>query len=176
MSGFLSLSLCTDLESETGDDNKVGSDDEVASVHEDEQSKNTNDKSTEGCSEIAKRKLELGKEECKPYVKKSKVSEKERKTKLEKSIAILSDSFKDAADREMDMLMKLEQMRHKEVLEHEIRLKELDNERRREERQHELMLLNLLNNNRNPYPPQMMDFFKGNNSGPSGSESSYFEL
>lgn len=51
MSGFLSLSLCTDLESETGDDNKVGSDDEVASVHEDEQSKNTNDKSTEGCLE-----------------------------------------------------------------------------------------------------------------------------
>ena len=70
--------------------------------------------------------------------------------------------------------MKLEQMRHKEMLEHEIRLKELDNERRREERQHELMLLNLLNNNRNPYPPQMMDFFKGNNSGPSGSERSYF--
>ena len=90
------LSLCTDLESETGDDNKVGSDDEVASVHEDEQSKNTNDKSTEGCSEIARRKLELGKEECKPYVKKSTVSEKERKTELEKSIAMLSDSFKDA--------------------------------------------------------------------------------
>lgn len=102
--------------------------------------------------------------------------EVKRKTKLEKSIAMLSDSFKDAAEREMDMLMKLEQMRHKEMLEHEIRLKELDNERRREERQHELMLLNLLNNNRNPYPPQMMDFFKGNNSGPSGSESSYFEL
>ena len=89
---------------------------------------------------------------------------------------MLSDSFKDAAEREMDMLMKLEQMRHKEMLEHEIRLKELDNECRREERQHELMLLNLLNNNRNPYPPQMMDFYKRNNSGPSGSESSYFEL
>ena len=58
----------------------------------------------------------------------------------------------------------------------EIRLKELDNERRREERQHELMLLNILNNNRNPYSPQMMGFYKGNNSGPSGSESSYFEL
>ena len=70
------------------------------------------------------------------------------------------------------MLMKLEQMRHKEMLEHEIRLKELDNERHREERQHELMLLNLLNNNRNPHPPHMMDF----NSGPSGNESSYFEL
>ena len=93
----------------------------------------------EGCSELAKRKLELEEEELKPYVKKSKVSEKERKTKLEKSIAVLSDSFKDAAEREMDMLMKLEQMRHKEMLEHEIRLKEVDNDNnhRREERQHE---------------------------------------
>ena len=79
-----------------------------------------NDVSTEGCSELAKRKLELEEEDLKPYVKKSKVSKKERKTKLEKSIAVLSDSFKDAAEREMDMLMKLEQMRHKEMLEHEI--------------------------------------------------------
>ena len=154
------------MESETGDDSKIGSDDEIASVHDEEQSKDTNDVSAEGCSELAKRKLELEEEELKPHVKKSKVSKKERKTKLEKSIAVLSDSFKDAAEREMDMLMKLEQMRHKEMLEHEIRLKELDNERRREERQHELMLLNLLNNNRNPYPPQMMDFYKGNNSAP----------
>ena len=164
------------MESETGDDSKIGSDDEVASVHDQEKSKGTNDVSAEGCSELAKRKLELEEEELKPYVKKSKVSKKERKTKLEKSIAVLSDSFKDAAEREMDMLMRLEQMRHKEMLEREIRLKELDNECRREERQHELMLLNLLNNNRNPYPPQMMDFYKKNNSGPSGSESSYFEL
>ena len=89
---------------------------------------------------------------------------------------MLSDSFKDAAEREMDMLMKLEQMRHKEMLKHEIRLKEVDNERHRQERQHELMLLNLLNNNKNPYPPQMMDFYEGNKSGFSGSESSYFEL
>ena len=108
--------------------------------------------------------------------RKARFPKKERKTKLEKSIAVLSDSFKDAAEREMDMLMRLEQMRHKEMLEREIRLKELDNECRREERQRELMLLNLLNNNRNPYPPQMMDFYKKNNSGPSGSESSYFEL
>ena len=132
----------------------------MASVHDEEQRKDTNDMSAVGCSEIAKRKLELEEEEVKPSIKKSKVSKKERKTKHEKSIATLSDSFKDAAEREMDMLMKLEQMRRKEMLEHEIRLKELDNERRREERQHELMLLNLLNNNRNPYPPQMMDFYK----------------
>lgn len=164
------------MESETGDDSKIGSDDEVASVHDEEQSKDINDVSAEGCSELAKRKLELEEEELKPYIKKSKVSKKERKTKLEKSVAVLSDSFKDAAEREMDMLMKLEQMRHKDMLEHEMRLKELDNERRREEQHHELMLLNLLNNNRNPHPPQMMNFYNGNNSGASGSESSYFEL
>ena len=99
------------MESETGDDSKIGSDDEMASVHDEEQSKDTNDVSVEGCSDLAKRKLELEEEELKPHVKKSKVSKKERKTKLEKSIAVLSDSFKDAAEREMDMLMKLEQMR-----------------------------------------------------------------
>ena len=55
------------MESETGDDSKIGSDDE-------EQSKDTNDVSVEGCSELAKRKLELEEEELKPYVKKSKVS------------------------------------------------------------------------------------------------------
>ncbi|XP_068739193.1 transcription initiation factor TFIID subunit 7-like [Montipora capricornis] len=131
-----------DLESETDDDGKIGSDDEVASVHDEEQSNDTNDMKAEGCSELAKRKLELEEEELKPYVKKSNVSKKERKTKLEKSMAVLSDSFKDAAEREMDMLMKLEQMRHKDMFEHEMRLKELDNERRIEERQHELMLLN----------------------------------
>ena len=92
---ILFLSLCSDLESETGDDSKIGSDDEMASVHDEEQSKDTNDVSVEGCSELAKRKLELEEEELKPYVKKSKVSKQERKTKLEKSIAELSDSFKD---------------------------------------------------------------------------------
>ena len=152
MLGELLISLYSDLESGTGDDSKMCSDDEVASVHDEEQRKDTNYVSAKGCSEIAKRKLGLEEEELKPYVKKSKVSKKERKIKLEKSIAVLSDSFKDAAEQEMDMLRKLEQMRDKEVLEHEIRLKELNNKRRREERQHELMLLNLLlNNNRNGF-------------------------
>ena len=40
------------------------------------------------------------------------------------------------------------------MLEHEIRLKELDNDRRREERQHELMLFKMLSQNRNQAPPQ----------------------
>ena len=79
---ILFLSLCSDLESETGDDSKIGSDDEMASVHDEEQSKDTNDVSVEGCSELTKRKLELEEEELKPHVKKSKVSKKERKTSL----------------------------------------------------------------------------------------------
>ena len=66
------------MESETGDDSKIGSDDEVASVHDEEKSKGTNDVSAEGCSELAKRKLELEEEELKPYVKKSKVSKKRK--------------------------------------------------------------------------------------------------
>ena len=53
---ILFLSLCSDLESETGDDSKISSDDEIASVHDEEQSKDTNDVSAEGCSELAKRK------------------------------------------------------------------------------------------------------------------------
>lgn len=73
-----------------------------------------------------------------------------KKTKLEKSIEVLSDGFRAAAEKETEMMIKLEQMRHKETLEHEIRLKELENERRREERQHELLLLNVLSQNRNP--------------------------
>lgn len=151
---------------ETGDDVRV---------HDEELSSNTNEEVGEGCSQIAKRKLELEVEEVKPDIKKSKVAKKGkgRKTKLEQSISMLSDSFKDAAEQEMEMLVKLEQIRHKEMLEHEIRMKELDNVRRREERQHELLLLNILSSNRNPYPPQRMDFYQGSNS---GSESSYFEL
>lgn len=111
---------------ETGDDVRV---------HDEELSSNTNEEVGEGCSEIAKRKLELEVEEVKPDIKKSKVAKKGkgRKTKLEQSISMLSDSFKDAAEQEMEMLVKLEQIRHKEMLEHEIRMKELDNVRRREE-------------------------------------------
>ena len=65
---ILFLSLCSDLESETGDDSKIGSDDEVESVHDEEQSKDTNDVSAEGCSETAKCKLELEEEELKAHV------------------------------------------------------------------------------------------------------------
>ena len=151
---------------ETGDDVRV---------HDEELSSNTNEEVGEGCSELAKRKLELEVEEVKPDIKKSKVAKKGkgRKTNLEQSISVLSDSFKDAAEQEMELLVKLEQITHKEMLEHEIRMKKLDNVRGREEPQHELLLLNILNSNRNPYPPQRMDFYQGSNS---GSESSYFEL
>ena len=70
-------------------------------------------------------------EKAKPGIKKSKVVKKGKKTKLESSIAMLTDSFKVAAQQEMEMIVKLEQIRHKEMLEHELRLtQELDNARR----------------------------------------------
>ena len=77
-----------------------------------------------------------------------------KKSKLEKSIELLGNSFIAASEKESEMMMKIEQNRHKEMLEHEIRLKELDNDRRREERQHELMLFKMLSQNRNQAPPQ----------------------
>ena len=66
---------------ETGDDVRV---------HDEELSSNTNEEVGEGCSEIAKRKLELEVEEVKPDIKKSKVAKKGkgRKTKLEQSISM----------------------------------------------------------------------------------------
>ena len=66
-----------------------------------------------------------------------------KKTKLEKSIEVLSNGFLAAAEKEAETMITIENMQHKERQEHEIRLRELDNERRREERQHELLLLNL---------------------------------
>ena len=77
-----------------------------------------------------------------------------KKSKLEKSIELLGNSFRAASEKESEMMMKIEQNRHKEMLEHEIRLKELDNDRRREERQHELMLFKMLSQNRNQATPQ----------------------
>ena len=78
-----------------------------------------------------------------------------KKTKLEKSIEVLSNGFRAAAEKETEMMVKLEQMRQ-----HEIRLKELENERRREERQHELLLLNVLSQNRNQVTSQDVHFWQ----------------
>ena len=44
---------------------------------------------------------------------------------------MLNEGFKAAAEWKNEMFMKLEWMRHREMLEHEIQLKEVDNERRR---------------------------------------------
>ena len=76
-------------------------------------------------------------------------SKKVKKTKLEKSIELLSESFTNASKREVDMMMQLEEKRHKQMLDHEIRMKELDNERRREERKHEMLMVQMMCNNRN---------------------------
>lgn len=127
----------------------------------------------ERLSEAKKPKLEM-EAEAKTDTKKNKVVKKGKMTRFEKSFAVLTESFKTAAEQEMDMLVKLENMRQKEMLVHEIRLKELENERRREERQHELMLVNLLSQNRNPF--QRMDFYEGSNPVHSGSESSFYEM
>ena len=76
-----------------------------------------------------------------------------KKTKLEKSIEVLSNGFLAAAEKEAETMITIENMRHKGI-----RLRELDNERRREERQHELLLLNLLSQNRNQVPSQDVNF------------------
>jgi hypothetical protein len=81
-----------------------------------------------------------------------------KKTKLEKSIEVLSNGFLAAAEKEAETMMMIEGMRQKERMEQEIRLKELDNEWRREERQHELLLLNVLTQNRNQVPTQDVNY------------------
>ena len=69
---------------------------------------------------------------------------KEKKTKLEKSLEILNKGFKDVAEKETDRFIKLEEMRHKQDLEYQLKFRELENQRRREERQHELAIFQLL--------------------------------
>ena len=138
---------------------------------------------------------EVQEKDEKPSVKICHAAKKRiKKTKLEKSIEMLSEGFQASIEKETDMFMKLERMRHREMLEHEIRLKELDNERRREERQHELLLLNLLGQTRNPLPPQRevnvhpslmyvdtgaghgRHYAQSHGSSSTSDESNYFEL
>ncbi len=112
------------MESGTDDDENdttVETSDDVR-VHDEDLSSNTNKEVCEGCSEIAKRKLELEVEEVKPDFKKSKVAKIGKGKKTKQSIAMLSDSFKDPAEQEMGMMVELEQIRHKEMLEHDIYL------------------------------------------------------
>ena len=77
------------------------------------------------------------------------INRKEKKTKLEKSLEILNKGFKDVAEKETDRFIKLEEMCHKQDLEYQLKLRELENQRRREERQHELAIFQLLSQ-----PPQ----------------------
>ena len=71
-------------------------------------------------------------------------SRKPKKTKLEKSLEMLCDSFKEATEMEMLQQQKIEEGRHKSEMEFELKLRQLEMERRREERQHELSVLQLL--------------------------------
>ena len=141
------LFSCLDLDSGTEenieDNTNIESGDEV-----DNEELSTNSKgSVEGSSGAREDRLSGAKKpklemevEAKTDTKKNKVVKKAKMTRFEKSFAVLTESFKNAAEQEMDMLVKLENLRQKEMLAHEIRLKEIENERRREERQHELML------------------------------------
>ena len=60
-------------------------------------------------------------------------SKKQKKTKLGKSLEVLTEGF-----------LRLEELRHKREMDYQIKMKELDNERRREERKHELAIFHLL--------------------------------
>ena len=119
-----------------------------------ENEKKENEKNENEKKENEKNENEKKEKEASMQILKRKI----QKTKLEKSIEVLSNGFRAAAEKETEMMVKLEQMRHKEMLEHEIRLKELENERRREERQHELLLLNILSQNRNQVTSQDVHF------------------
>lgn len=50
------------------------------------------------------------------------------------------------------MLFKIEEMRSKQLMDHEIRMKQLDNERRKEERQHELQMLSMMTQMKSQQP------------------------
>ena len=75
---------------------------------------------------------------------KAMLNRKEKKTKLEKSLELLSKGFKEVAEKESDRFMKLEEIRHKQDLEYQLKIRELEKQRRREERQHELAIFQLL--------------------------------
>ena len=68
-------------------------------------------------------------------------SRKPTKTKLEKSLEMLCDSFKEVTEMEMQQLQKIEEERNKREMEIQLKLRQLEMERRREERQHELSVL-----------------------------------
>ena len=85
---------------------------------------------------------------------------KEKKTKLEKSLEMLNKGFKEVAEKETERYVKLEEMRHKQDLEYQIKIRELEMERRREERQHELAIFQVLTQQPQPtrFTPPSMPF------------------
>lgn len=71
-------------------------------------------------------------------------SKKQKKTKLEKSLEVLTEGFRQVTEKETEGFLRLEELRHKREMDYQIKMKELDNERRREERKHELAIFQLL--------------------------------
>ena len=76
--------------------------------------------------------------------KDTKKNNTEKKTKLKKSMEVLSRSFRQAAEREAEGFVKMKEMRHKREIDYQLKMKELDNERRREERKCELAIFQFL--------------------------------
>lgn len=77
-------------------------------------------------------------------------SKKQRKTKLEKSLEVLTEGFRQVTEKETEGFLRLEELRHQREMDYQIKMKELENERRREERKHELAIFQLLAQSRLP--------------------------
>ena len=140
-----------DLDHELSDAENVNSD------PRDEQKNNLSDDDVEDIT--AHSDVPTDKDECHRRIKKLKdvvekkvetrdskatLNRKEKKTKLEKSFELLNKGFKEVAEKETERFIKLEEIRHKQDLEYQLKIRELENQRRREERQHELAIFQLL--------------------------------
>ena len=71
-------------------------------------------------------------------------SKKQKKAKLEKSLEVLNEGFRQVAEKETEGFLRLEELRHRREMDYQLKMKELDNEQRREARKHELAIFQLL--------------------------------
>ena len=104
-------------------------------------------KSTKALKNLQEPEKEPGKEGKKALKRDAATlgtAKKTKKTKLEKSLEMLCESFKEATEKEMQQNLKIEEERQKREMEFHLKLRQLEMERRREERQHELSVLQIL--------------------------------
>ena len=95
------------------------------------------------CHRKIKKLKDLVKKKEETRDSKATLNQKDKKTKLEKSLELLNKGFKEVAVKETQRFIKLEEMHHQQDLEYQLRIRELENQRR-EERQHELTIFQLL--------------------------------